>query len=828
MENSKPATINPGIDLGTTNSSIAVCRNGEVEIFKNPAGLKQTLPSVVAFRRERVTVGDKAREYIEKDPHNVFAGFKRKMGTSEKYFIPSRNLHLSPTDLSACVLQELKRFIYTGEHCTGAVITIPAAFDTLQSNATMQAGYQAGFSEVILLQEPIAASLAFANRQKNATLSDRWIVYDLGGGTFDTALIHIDDEMKIVDHEGDNFFGGVDFDNLIVDRLIVPRLKKEGAFSGIEDLRSAGSRYNALYYRLLYKAEELKTALSVQETADLEFTVTDGNDEEHEFYFTVCRDEFEALITPAIERSIQLVLDLISRNSLATGDIREVILIGGSTFIPLVRRLIPEQTGIPVNCSIDPTTAVAVGAAFYASSRTFQAREITPPNLHTIAVKAGYAKYSRDSEEYFNATLSPVKPGQLYRIIRKDGGFDTGLCPLTEKIGLVLPLLSDTVNHFDLSLYDEKQRRLPATLSSIEIVQGQFSVHGQTLPDDICIEVDNTARKATLLHPVFEKNALLPLRKTVIRTISRTMPRHSNSRLLINVLEGNRYSMPGSCIPVGVIEIKADTLKSDLIKGCDIELSFEMSESRDLKITAYIPGLDHEVSQIFSPNEHSVNLPRLIEELEWLHQSCSAMLNKSLKGEKFETAARLHKWEQEISELTGKARALKDDDVSDEKYSIEAHKRKLSKALDAYKNTTLSLELKEEYFDLKYQIASELQNSKDDLAQSRFRSLTIDENSWLQGSYAAIQSKIDGLRNLHFDLKKKNFDWVLTLYYDFATKSDSEYTDANQFYALKEQASEAIAQQNARALMSIITLMFNLLVNHGSADTPEIAGTGIA
>jgi molecular chaperone DnaK len=829
MENT---TVNLGIDLGTTNSSIAAYRNGEVEVFKNPAGQKETLPSVVAFRNDRIIVGDKAREYITKDPRNVIAGFKRKMGTSEKYLIPNLNAALSPTDLSAYVLQELQRFIYTGTTYPGAVITIPAAFDTLQSNATKQAGYKAGFSEVALLQEPIAASLAFVNRQKNPDLSAKWIVYDLGGGTFDVALVHTDVEMKVVDHEGDNFFGGLDFDNLIIDRIIIPRLTKEGDFSGIKELRSAGSRYNALYYKLLHKAEELKITLSAQETADLEITVSGADDEEREFYYLVRRDEFEALITPAIERSIQLLVDLVARNNLSPSDIRETVLIGGSTYIPLVRRLIPEMTGIPVNCSIDPTTAVAVGAAFYASSVPVHVKDNRSGDnavpSDAVAVKTGYARYSQDKEEYFNAAVSPVKRGQWYRIIRKDGGFDTGVCPLTGKIGLMLPLLPDAVNQFECSLYDSNRHRLPVVVPPIEIVQGLFAVQGQPLPDDICIEVDDMQQKSTMLYPVFEKNALLPLRKTITRTISRTMLCRGDDRLLINVVEGSRYSAPGSCIPLGFIEIKAGALTSDLIKGCDIELCFEMSESRDLKITAYIPSIDHEVSRVFNPNEHSVSIVRLIEELEYLHQSFTVLLNESLLTERFEESVYLQKRINELVEWKLKAVTLKDDDVSDEKYSLEAHKRKISKALDVYNNTRLSLGLKEEYYDLKSGIASELQGCNDDFSRKRFQSLTADEKAWLQGSSSILQAKINGLRSLQFDIKRKNFDWVLNVYYYYAIKSEHEYSDPERFYALQKQASEVIAMHNAAALMSIANNMFNLLIDKNKDNTPEIVGTGIA
>ena len=169
-------TINFGIDLGTTNSLIAKYQSGKVEIFKSPASLKETLPSVVAFRKERIIVGDKAREMVEKDPSNVFSLFKRKMGTSESFFVKNINDNRTPMQLSAQVLKELKNFVHTGETIDSVVITIPASFDTIQSNATKKAGYEAGFKEVVLLQEPIAASLAFANKQDiDVELNGQWL-----------------------------------------------------------------------------------------------------------------------------------------------------------------------------------------------------------------------------------------------------------------------------------------------------------------------------------------------------------------------------------------------------------------------------------------------------------------------------------------------------------------------------------------------------------------------------------------------------------------------------------------------------------------------------
>jgi molecular chaperone DnaK len=204
-------TIDYGIDLGTTNSVIAKFTHGKVEVLKDPLTWQETLPSVVGFRKGRILVGKAAQTYLPRNPENVVSRFKRRMGTGETFEIESLGESLSPVQLSAHVLRALKTHVQDGGNIGSAVITVPASFDIVQSNATIEAGREAGFAEVLLLQEPIAASLAYANLSNVSLENTSWLVYDLGGGTFDVALLrNVNGELRVVDHEGDNFLGGSD------------------------------------------------------------------------------------------------------------------------------------------------------------------------------------------------------------------------------------------------------------------------------------------------------------------------------------------------------------------------------------------------------------------------------------------------------------------------------------------------------------------------------------------------------------------------------------------------------------------------------------------
>lgn len=326
--------INFAIDLGTTNSLIAKFEKGQVEVFKNPSNFKETLPSVVAFRNDRILVGDAARTYLEREPKRVAGRFKRKMGTTETIKLSDGSK--TPVELSAFVLKELKGFVHSGEQVEAAVITIPASFDTVQSNATKEAGLAAGFKSVVLLQEPIAASLAYANKEKSIDLrNSQWMVYDLGGGTFDVALVKIvEGELTVVDHEGDNYLGGSDFDAAIVEKILVPQINQSGKFTDLlAQMKSDNGRYNKLWHTLLKKAEEAKIELSSKKSSEIDLDMIDLEDENGsavDTQLTITRSEFENVIKPEIDSTAEMMKKILTRNSLQSIDLSFVLMVGGA------------------------------------------------------------------------------------------------------------------------------------------------------------------------------------------------------------------------------------------------------------------------------------------------------------------------------------------------------------------------------------------------------------------------------------------------------------------------------------------------------------------
>jgi molecular chaperone DnaK len=829
-------TINFGIDLGTTNSVIAKCSGGVVEIFRNPLSLKETLPSVVAFRKNRILVGDKAREYLEKDPDNVVGSFKRKMGTEEKYYIRSLDEMVTPVNLSAHVLRELKTFVHTGEQVEAVVITIPAAFDTIQSNATKEAGAEAGFRHVVLLQEPIAASLAYANRQPDGTANDgQWMVYDLGGGTFDVALVKIKDgEMRVVDHEGDNFLGGTDFDALIVERLLVPQIEAAGQFTHLLlEMRSAKGRYNRLFLQLLQKAEEAKIQLSNAESADIEFEVEDESGEELELCLTIQRSEFEALIDPWIERTLEMMQAILLRNSLDKEQVSFVLMVGGSTLIPRVRSRVGEGLGIPVNCNIDPTNAVGVGAAYFAATRTY-AQEINlekktsrvesvAPGLQ-IEVKMAYQKTSQERHEYFTAAITGPIDGLRYRIIREDLGFDSGLKALAARIEEDLPLVPNTFNYFRMTIYDSFGNVVMNELPEIGIAHGKFSVAGQPLPNDICLEVDDLENETTKLEPVFRKNEVLPLRRTLIKTLTRSLRMGAEEEVLIQLLEGPESALPAANQPIGHIAIKGKDLQRDLIKGSDVEIAIEISESRDLRISAYLMLSDQEFSDVFKSARRYVHPPKLAEELAAMIDRLEAEQDRNEDDDTF--TARAAPIMQELVQLRDEALALAQDDVTDARYQLEDKKRKLAQRLsDIHKEqevTEVKLELMRARRHATYWIEKYgTEPEKKELIEIQ----TIEKQILQSNHVARIRDAADRLWSLAAAVRWRTMEFLASMYAGSIKTRMAFFAGNEKSQVYIKMAEEALVEEDVYKMQQAISQLWDMLPQEAAKELRY--GTGI-
>ena len=831
MEN----TINFGIDLGTTNSAIAKFVKGEVIIFSNPQDYgRNTLPSVVSYKKDKITVGNKAKEFLEKDPKSVVGVFKRKMGTAESFKIKSINESKTPIELSAQVLKELKTFVNTGDTLDAVVITIPASFDTIQSNATKEAGIQAGFKQVVLLQEPIAASLAYANMKKEREMKDgQWLVYDLGGGTFDVALIKIKEgEMKVLDHEGDNFLGGADFDNMIVEKLVIPKILEKYSFSNLEDeMKSATGKFNAKYYVLLRRAEEAKITLSSKTSAEIVidgFEDEDGNEVDMEIVIT--RSEFNELIKPNIDGTIDMIKKIITRNSLKPIDVQFTLMVGGSTYIPYVRSRVEEVLQIPANCEIDPTTAVAIGAAYYAATKPKEISKSDNNKKQTsISIKASYNKASKEKEELFAARITGDVTGLSYRILRQDGGYDSGIKKLSDRINEDLPLVDGAYNFFTLAVYDEQNNVIETDIEPIGINSG-FGISGQPIPEDICLEVDDYDNPGkTRLKLVFQKNSILPLRSQGISfPLNKGMIKGNDDDFIyINVLEGSHLALPEANKGIGFMEIRGTQIKRDIAKGSDIEITISISESRDITISIYLNMADQEFKQTFNPKERHTPIEFLKEQVEDLSEKLELEIQEATDKEDYETAGALNKLKKEMETVSEETENLTNDDVTDKRYQLEDKKRKIAQEIDSATKNKRIQQVKAHYFEVKEECLKMLDENGNDHERKTYNDIVAQENAFFAtNSPLKIQEKSDEMHSILSRIRWRTPEF-LTGIFQWCKNNQTRMNDQTQAKSLVDAGNFAIESQNWERLSEINSGLLNLLPKGAEKEATTRIGFGL-
>ena len=392
-----------GIDLGTTNSCMSIMEGGKPVVIPNAEG-GRTTPSVVAFSKEgERLIGNVAKRQAVTNPERTIISIKRKMGTSETVEIDGKKF--TPQEISAMILQKLKvdAEAYLGEEIKKAVITVPAYFNDAQRNATKDAGKIAGLEVMRIINEPTASALAYGiDKEEDKTV----LVFDLGGGTFDVSILTLGDGVfEVQATAGDNHLGGDDFDKTITDYIVEEFKKKEGI-----DL----SKDKMAMQRIRDASENAKMELStVQKTnINLPYITTDATGPKF-LDIDLTRAKFEQLIGPLVDRTIGPVKQALDDAGLTASDIDHVLLVGGSTRVPLVQERVKALLGKEPDKGINPDECVAVGASIQGGVLTGEAKDVvlldvTPLTL-SIETMGGIATKLIER----NTTI-PTKKSQIF------------------------------------------------------------------------------------------------------------------------------------------------------------------------------------------------------------------------------------------------------------------------------------------------------------------------------------------------------------------------------------------------------------------------------
>ena len=341
-----------GIDLGTTNSCVSVWEGGEAKVIANAEG-GRTTPSVVSFKNGDMIVGEKAKRQAIVNPDTI-SSVKRLMGTNKK--VKANGKEYTPEEVSAMILGDLKKTAesYLGEKVTKAVITVPAYFNDAERQATKNAGKIAGLDVERIINEPTAAALAYGLDKQDS--NEKILVYDLGGGTFDVSILELGDGVfEVLSTSGNNHLGGDDFDNRLVDYIVSEIKKSEGV-----DL----SDDSMAMQRIKEAAEKAKKDLSGMTSTQISLPfIAQAQGNPVNFEMDVTRAKFESLISDLVDSTTEPVRKALKDAGISKNDIDKVILVGGSTRIPMVQELVKRETGKEPSKGVNPDEVVSMGAA---------------------------------------------------------------------------------------------------------------------------------------------------------------------------------------------------------------------------------------------------------------------------------------------------------------------------------------------------------------------------------------------------------------------------------------------------------------------------------
>ena len=607
------ATIDFGIDLGTTNSKIAMFNGSGATVIKNDIEMEFTPSAVWINRKGNIYVGQIAKKRLEFDNENTFSEFKRRMGTSEVYHFKDSGRQMLPEELSAEVLKDLRNNAEKriSEKVLAAVITVPAAFELPQCDATNKAAKLAGLTFSPLIQEPVAAALAYGFQSK----SDRvfWMVYDLGGGTFDVAIIQVrDNQIHVVNHSGDNFLGGKDIDWEIVDRLLIPSLTGEYTLS---EFNRVNKKWIAAFAKLKQEAEQAKITISNNDSAliTIDHLCIDDKGIPVNFEYELRRSQVDSLIEPFVERSINMCKAALAEKRLSFDNIEKLILVGGPTKTPIIRDILKERLRIPLEFSVDPLTVNAQGAAIFARTQQMpkevKSKRVIVPGEYSLELD--YEPIGSEQEPQIGGKIitpdgSPLTDFKI-EFIELKTRWRSGKISLPEDGKFMTTVHAGEQNNvFLIELTDVKGNLCKINPDRFDYTIG-MTISNQPLLHSIGVALANGEMQKFLV-----KGTPLPAHQREIHLTTVSIKKGESGMLLrIPVVEGENTKRADRNSRIGDLTIPGDKVKRDIPLGSEAEIIIDMDESRLVRVKAYIPILDESFENILKLDKTNVEPKQL-------------------------------------------------------------------------------------------------------------------------------------------------------------------------------------------------------------------------
>lgn len=603
-------TIDFGIDLGTTNSEIAILDGITPRVIKNTMESDFTPSCVYIDKNGNLHVGNIAKDRIYDDPRNSFMEFKRTMGTGSSYTFERSKKKMTAEELSAEVLKSLKEDVRlaTGEIVENALITVPADFKLPAIEATKKAAELAGIQYCEILQEPIAAAIAYGFQKPDENTI--WMVYDFGGGTFDAAIIQMKEGgFNVVAHGGDDILGGKDIDFAIIDKYLVPHIMNETNL--VDFNRSQLEKYRTVFAKLKNKVEAAKISLSKVEKSIIEISDLFARAEssiDYDLFYELSREEVVDVAIPFIVRSVDKCRQVIGEAGFKPEDIKKLILVGGPTKAPYFRDFLADKDNglnIPLEFSVDPLTVVAQGAAISAATRKSVRKENGTILPDVFALDIQYKPIDADEEPIVGIRVTPPVGKNLigYRLEIKGVNWASGQMKVDKgSILCTLKAESGIKNTYKIILFDPEGTAVKIDNDEFSYIIGNATA-SQSLTHSIGLAM---ADDSVVWY--FNKNDSLPAKKIDVFHTTHIIRKDSTADIIsIPIVEGESKKAANNTL-VGKLRIKPQNARRDIPINSEIEINIEIDQNRILKTKAFIPVLDEEIPNVIDLHRYEPSI----------------------------------------------------------------------------------------------------------------------------------------------------------------------------------------------------------------------------
>lgn len=809
-----------GIDLGTTNSAICSYDGTSVRVWKSPEQNDVTPSAIYVDKRGNRYYGNKAYNQAPYNPNNSATLFKRFMGTSTKIELEAAQLSLTPEECSAEILKVLYGYLpeeIRNDPETAVVITVPAAFNQMKKDATLQAAKMAGINNVALMQEPVAAIMSIMRASKQEGI---FLVYDLGGGTFDVSIAeNINGKVNLLAHGGVEMCGGRDIDRMVFNQIVVPWLRSN--FSLPEDFL-INRKYKTFCRVAQWATERAKIELSANETSTIalsegEARTTDEDGNEMYLDIDLNRQQVDSIIADLIKETVEATRETMNKAGLSANDIERIVFVGGPTNYKPLRDKIAYELSLPANIDVNPMIAVAEGASIFAesidwSSNTHSrkaANEVIKTNLD-LSFK--YEARTPNSTARIMCVLGNELNGYTIEFTSSDTGWNSGSAALKNNMMVSLPLSKNGENAFVVKVMDEYGREQPIGSNIIVITKTLATIGAIPASHSIGVEVIDKLGGVPELMFLVEEGDSLPKKGTITVKAGQTLKAGTNNSINIKLWEGNIQSPITDNRFIGMLKITGTDIDSGVVPtGADIECEYEILDSGTINLEVSIPciGASFANRNFYSRQEGQIDLTdidSIAEQGRLVLDRIDSMAEKvddpqlAEARKKAEHAANLDSQPQSEAEDVQKA----NNDLLDAKKLINKTRQANLKTI-----RQMDLDGCVEFFNelvRQYATISE-QQAFDNLTRTAQRA--IDNND------KTFDNILDSLKTKNTIILIRQ-DWFIVDWYQRSVSSSSNYTDMAKYRELKQLGDQALADDDIDQLRRVLFELLSIQIHADS------------